>query len=106
MRCRGAVFSALLAIYRHNVGLSKTYVTSLYWALTMVMKSPWLPPRATGEQMFACSIVVLGAVVFAIFLGQVPFAPPPKKKSSPSLSLSLSLSLSFEAVHTAVLACA
>ena len=42
-----------------NVGVR--YICSLYWALTMVMKSPWLPPKSTGEQMYACSVVVMGA---------------------------------------------
>ena len=69
----------------------------MYWALTMVMKSPWLPPGTTSEQAFSSATVtcnahvtvmtltsppcnrqafssatvVLGAIVFASFLGMV-----------------------------------
>ncbi len=63
--------SALLEVYEEKVGVGKAYITSLYWALTMVMKSPWLPPQSTGEQAFASMIVVFGAIVFAAFLGHV-----------------------------------
>ena len=34
-------------MYEKRAGLAKVYVTSLYWALSMVMKSPWLPPQST-----------------------------------------------------------
>jgi len=63
--------SALLDMYETDVGVGKLYITSLYWALTMVMKSPWLPPQSTGEQVFASSIIIFGAIVFAAFLGHV-----------------------------------
>ena len=55
----------------YDVSLGKKYMTSLYWALTMVMKSPWLAPRPSGEQAFACLIVVCGAIVFAAFIGNM-----------------------------------
>ena len=29
----------------------------MYWALTMVMKSPWLPPGTTSEQAFSSATV-------------------------------------------------
>ena len=35
------------------------------------MKSPWLPPKSTGEQCYACIIVIFGAMIFAAFLGNV-----------------------------------
>ena len=63
--------TALLAVYTQRVGVGKLYVTSLYWALTMVMKSPWLHPSSTGEQIFGCGIVILAAIMFAYFLGNV-----------------------------------
>ena len=61
----------LLEMYETEVGLGKVYMTSLYWALTMVMKSPWLPPQSSGEQAFACVCVIFGAIAFAWFLGHV-----------------------------------
>lgn len=61
----------LLDMYETEVQLGKVYMTSLYWALTMVMKSPWLPPRSSGEQAYACVCVVFGAIAFAWFLGHV-----------------------------------
>ena len=41
----------LIGVYENRVSLSKKYLTSMYWALTMVMKSPWLPPGSTAEQV-------------------------------------------------------
>ena len=55
----------------HQVGVGKSYITSMYWALTMVMKSPWLPPQSTGEQAYCSMVIVFGAIVFAAFLGHV-----------------------------------
>ena len=43
----------------------------MYWALTMVMKSPWLAPARTSEQIYASVIVVMGAMAFAVFIGLV-----------------------------------
>ena len=41
----------LQELYESNrVSLGKQYLTSLYWALTVVMKSPWLHPSQTTEQ--------------------------------------------------------
>ena len=53
------------------VPLGKRYLTAVYWALTMVMKSPWLPPARTSEQIYASIVVVLGAMAFAVFIGLV-----------------------------------
>ena len=53
------------------VPLGKRYLTAVYWALTMVMKSPWLPPSRTSEQIYASIVVVLGAMAFAVFIGLV-----------------------------------
>ena len=64
-----ANFTALSAAFKTEVPVARRYLTSLYWALTMVMKSPWLPPGPWGEQVFSCVLVVLGVIVFAIFIG-------------------------------------
>ena len=47
------------------------YFTSIYWALTMLMKMPNVGPDTTLEKMYSCLIVVLGAIFFALLLGQV-----------------------------------
>ena len=52
-----------------DVPMEKKYLTALYWALTMVMKSPWFGPSMANEQIFACVFVVLGAMLFAAFIG-------------------------------------
>ena len=49
--------------------MAKKYLTSLYWALTMVMKSPWLSPSIRGEQIYASVTVIVGAMLFAAFIG-------------------------------------
>ena len=60
-------------LYREHdlVPLGKKYLTAVYWALTMVMKSPWLAPARTSEQIYASVIVVMGAMAFAVFIGLV-----------------------------------
>ena len=63
--------TALLTIYQDRVPLPKMYVTAMYWALTMVMKSPWLSPSSTGEQAFCCLALFASSVMFAYFLGNV-----------------------------------
>lgn len=91
--------SAVLEVYQQHVGVAKCYVTSLYWALTMVMKSPWLPPRSTGEQIFACIIVFFAAGMFAYCAPRPPRNPP--RPASPCgcivrLSLGLQAALRHE----------
>lgn len=49
-----------------EVPFRKKYLTSMYWALTMVMKSPWLSPSMESEQLFACISLILGAMLFAM----------------------------------------
>lgn len=47
------------------------YLASFYWALSMVMKSPWFHPVAPGEFAFASVMMIFGCVLFAYFLGNV-----------------------------------
>lgn len=47
------------------------WLTSFYWALTMLMKMPNVGPDTTFEKMYSCLIVVVGAIFFALLLGQV-----------------------------------
>lgn len=45
--------------------------TSFYWALTMLMKMPNVGPDTTLEKGFSCLTVIVGAIFFALLLGQV-----------------------------------
>lgn len=51
--------------------LPMKYATSWYWALTMLMKTPFVGPDALAEKLFASVAVVLGAILFAGLLGNV-----------------------------------
>jgi hypothetical protein len=58
-------------IYRLDLdeeSLHVKYAISIYWALTMVMKSPWLPPNSMGEFALASFMALLGSVLFACAL--------------------------------------
>ncbi|KAL1524301.1 hypothetical protein AB1Y20_019204 [Prymnesium parvum] len=46
------------------------YLSSFYWALTMLMKTPFVGPDTVLEKAFSCFIVILGAILFALLLGQ------------------------------------
>jgi len=45
--------------------------SSFYWAFTMLMKTPFVGPDTVLEKAFSCITVVLGAIIFALLLGQV-----------------------------------
>jgi CRP-like cAMP-binding protein len=92
--------STLLNVYETRVSLGKLYLTSVYWALTMVMKSPWLPPKSTGEQAVACLYVVMGAVTFAWFLGQVTTMIQSFDKANANYRDQMTLLHNFFAKHT------
>jgi hypothetical protein len=47
------------------------WLSSFYWALTMLMKMPNVGPDTTLEKGFSCLTVILGAIFFALLLGQV-----------------------------------
>jgi len=47
------------------------YLSSMYWSLTTLMKTPWVGPDTVGEKMFASAAVVMGAILFAALLGNV-----------------------------------
>lgn len=46
------------------------YWTCLYWAITTLIKVPWLHPLSTAEQMFAALVTSIGAVFFAFIIGE------------------------------------
>jgi len=45
--------------------------TSIYWALTMLTKMPNVGPDTALEKFFSCITVIVGAIFFALLLGQV-----------------------------------
>ena len=47
------------------------WLSSCYWALTMLMKMPNVGPDTTIEKFYSCIIVIVGAIFFALLLGQV-----------------------------------
>lgn len=47
------------------------WLTSFYWALTMLMKMPNVGPDTALEKAFSCFTVIVGAIFFALLLGQV-----------------------------------
>ena len=50
---------------------SQQYLSSMYWSLTTLMKTPWIGPDTVLEKLFSCVCVVLGATLFATLLGNV-----------------------------------
>lgn len=47
------------------------WLSSLYWAFTMLMKTPYVGPDTLPEKAFSCIMVIIGAIIFALLLGQV-----------------------------------
>ena len=47
------------------------YLSSMYWSLTTLMKTPWVGPDTVLEKIFASLAVVMGAILFAALLGNV-----------------------------------
>jgi len=47
------------------------YLSSMYWSLTTLMKTPWVGPDTVWEKVFASLAVVMGAILFAALLGNV-----------------------------------
>ena len=56
----------------HNdTSFSHQYLSSMYWSLTTLMKTPWVGPDTVLEKIFASLAVVMGAILFAALLGNV-----------------------------------
>jgi len=47
------------------------WLSSFYWSFTMLMKTPFVGPDTTAEKAFSCVAVIIGAIIFALLLGQV-----------------------------------
>ena len=48
----------------------QAYLSALYWATATLIKTAWIAPSTGTEKVYACVVVSLGAIMFAIFLGQ------------------------------------
>ena len=46
-------------------------MSSLYWSLTTLIKTPWVHPDTILEKVWASIIVVVGAIMFAAILGNI-----------------------------------
>ena len=55
----------------NTTAFSQQYVSSMYWSLTALMKTPWVGPDTVSEKIYASLIVVVGATLFAMLLGSV-----------------------------------
>ena len=51
--------------------LGLEYMSSLYWSLTTLIKTPWVHPDTILEKVWASIIVVVGAIMFAAILGNI-----------------------------------
>ena len=49
--------------------LDQKYLSSLYWALTTLLKTPWVGPDTMLEKAFTSLMIVLGTFVFALLQG-------------------------------------
>jgi len=54
-----------------NADLGEAYISVLYWAASILMKTAWIAPNTTVELCFASAALLMGAIMFAVFLGQV-----------------------------------
>ena len=55
----------------YDSGMSQNYFSSLYWATSTLMKTAWIPPSTLAEKSFACFIVLVGAIMFAVIIAQI-----------------------------------
>ena len=51
--------------------LGLAYMSSLYWSLTTLIKTPWVHPDTILEKIMASIVVVVGAIMFAAILGNI-----------------------------------
>ena len=54
---------------QQNIG--QQYASALYWSLTMLMKTAYVGPDTLVEKVSACALVIVGAMQFALLLGNV-----------------------------------
>jgi hypothetical protein len=49
----------------------RRYFSAVYWALTALVKVPWIAPNTVLEKLYASFVVMLGAIFFASLLGAI-----------------------------------
>jgi len=54
-----------------NDMLTQQYLTSFYWAMTMLMKTPYVHPDTVAEKVYCSIMVIVGALTFAVILGKI-----------------------------------
>ena len=52
-------------------GLGQKYLSSAYWASSTLMKTAWIHPSTFSEKVFGLFVILLGAIMFAVILGQI-----------------------------------
>ena len=57
--------------YCDDTQMIQKYMSSLYWSLTTLIKTPWVHPDTILEKVFASVIVITGAIFFAAILGNI-----------------------------------
>ena len=50
---------------------AQQYVSSFYWSLTTLMKTPWIGPDTVAEKVVATCAIGFGAIIYAQFLSTV-----------------------------------
>ena len=61
---------------------AQQYVSSFYWSLTTLMKTPWIGPDTIAEKTVATCAIFAGAIFYASFLGTVQGSYASFNKSS------------------------
>lgn len=64
-------YSSSVDMYCKDASMLQRVMSSLYWSLTTLIKTPWVHPDTIVEKAFASLIVVAGAIVFAAILGNI-----------------------------------
>ena len=54
-----------------SIGFAQQYLTSFYWSLTTLMKTPWITPDTMFEKIIGLTAIGLGAIFYASFLSTV-----------------------------------
>jgi len=58
------------AVYTSS-SLAQQYLSSFYWAVTVLVKVPWVAPHTWQEQAFTAVIIMIGTLTFSVIIGQV-----------------------------------
>ena len=90
-----------------NSRFGQQYITSFYWALTALLKTPSVTPDTPLEKLFTTVVTIFGVLLFTIFGAPPPAAARrrhPRLRSHPRLTLTTEARLPPPHAHAA--ACA